>query len=270
MTYDAVERSRDGRRPVEIYTFARDYQQWRYTSADRDVVVDSQTYLARSIARGAIEATGEMARLGLTLTVQRDLEVADLFRIAPPVAAVTCTVRQYHDGDGSIATIWSGRIASVSWQGAAASIALEPVYSALRRVGLRRMYQRQCPHVLYGSACGVNSAAFRVDGPADAISGLTVSVSEASLLADGWFAGGFIEYDIALGIAERRFVTGHSGAVLTLSAAPAGLVVGQSVRMFPGCDHALATCNSKFSNAVNYGGMPYFTLKNPFGGEPIF
>lgn len=270
MTYDAVERSRDGRRPVEIYTFARDYQQWRYTSADRDVVVDSQTYLARSISRSAIESTGEMARLGLTLTVQRDLEVADLFRIAPPVAAVTCTVRQYHDGDGSIATIWSGRIASVSWQGAAASIALEPVYSALRRVGLRRMYQRQCPHVLYGSACGVNSAAFRVDGPADAISGLTVSVSEASLLADGWFAGGFIEYDIALGIAERRFVTGHSGAVLTLSAAPAGLVVGQSVRMFPGCDHALATCNSKFSNAVNYGGMPYFTLKNPFGGEPIF
>lgn len=270
MTYDAVERSRDGRRPVEIYTFARDYQTWRYTSADRDVVVDSLTYTARSISRSAIEATGELARLGLTLNVQRDLEVADLFRVSPPSAAVTCTVRQYHDGDGSVATLWSGRIASVSWQGASATIALEPVYTALRRVGLRRMYQRQCPHVLYGSACGVNSAAFRVDGPADAISGLTVSVSEASLLADGWFAGGFIEYDIALGIAERRFVTGHSGAVLTLSAAPAGLVVGQSVRMFPGCDHALATCNSKFSNALNYGGMPYFTQKNPFGGEPIF
>jgi len=270
MTYDTVERSAEGRRPVEVYTFARDYQQWRYTSADRDVVVDSQTYLARSISRGKIESTSELSRLGMTLTVQRDLEVADMFRVSQPSAVVTCVLRQYHHGDGEVATLWSGRISSVTWQGAAALIALEPVYTALRRVGLRRMYQKQCPHVLYGSACRVGSAAFRLDALSDAVSGLTVSVSEASLETDGWFAGGYLEYDVALGIAERRFITGHVGATITLNAAPTGLAVGQPVRIFPGCDHSLTTCDGKFANALNYGGMPYFSAKNPFGGDPIF
>lgn len=270
MAFDTVERSTDQARPVEIFTFARDFQRWRYTSADRDVISGGQTFLARSITRSDIESSAEKARAGLRLSVPRDLEVADLYRISPPTMAVTCLVQQYHQGDGEVATIWSGRILAVQFAGIAAEITLEPFYTSIRRVGLRRTYQRQCQHVLYGTACQVNREAVRTDGVVDSIAGAVVNVPAASSLAAGWFAGGYIEYLVAGGVPERRFITDHTGAALTCSVSPAGLVGGASVKIYPGCDHTIATCNSKFSNAVNYGGQPYFTKKNPFGGDPIY
>lgn len=270
MTFDARENSADQGRPVEIYTFARDYQQWRYTSADRDVVVDSAVYVAKAISRGEIEATSEMARSGVTLTVPRDLEVADLYRVAPPTLGITLTIRQYHEGDGEVAVIWAGRILSVEWSGLTAAIQCEPVATSLRRVGLRRPFQRQCPHVLYGAACGVNRSAHRVDGAIESVTATTVSVPDALTSPAGHFAGGYLEWDVALGIPERRFILGHTGATLELNGSTYGLQGGQAVRLFPGCDHTMATCAGKFSNSANYGGFPHIPTKNPFGGDPVY
>lgn len=270
MTYDARETSTDTGRPVEVYTFARDYQHWRYTSADRDVTISSQTFTAKPITRTAIETTAEKSRLALTLTVPRDLEVADMYRIAPPTMTITCLIQQYHQADTELVTIWAGRILTVEWSGPSARIAVEPIYTALQRNGLRRMYQRQCPHVLYGGQCNVVRESFRTDGFVDSISGNVINVPQAALLATGYFAGGYIEWDVASGIAERRFISDHTGGALTVTSTIAGLSGGMAVRIYPGCDHTLTTCNSKFSNAVNYGGMPYIPTKNPFGGSPVF
>lgn len=270
MTFDARETSADAGRPVELYTFGRDYQRWRYTSADRTVVADSQTFTARTITRSAIDVSAEKARSGIKITGPRDLEVAELFRVSPPTLAITCIVQQYHDGDGALATIWTGRIAGVEFAGPAALITCEPTFTALRRIGLRRLYQRQCPHVLYGQACRVNREAFRTDGLVESVAGLVVNVAAADGQPDGTFAGGYLEWDVALGIPERRFILDHTGAGLTVSSLPYGLVGGTAVRLYPGCDHTLDTCTDKFSNTPNYGGFPYFPTKNPFGGDPIF
>lgn len=270
MSFDTVERSAAGRKPVELFAFFRDYQAWRYTSADRAITSGGAEFLPRPISRSAIETSSEMARGALKITAPRDLEVADLYRISPPTIPVTFTLQQLHYGDGEAVLLWSGRITTVDFQGAAAIITLEPVFTSLRRIGLRRIYQRQCPHVLYGTACRANRDSFRVDSTVDAISGTTVSVPAAAGYAAGHFAGGFIEYPVELGIAERRFITDHAGAGLTLSSTPVGLVVGAAVKVFPGCDHTLATCASKFGNALNFGGFPYFPQKNPFAGDPTY
>lgn len=270
MSFDAIEKSADQGRPVELYTFQRDYQAWRYTSADRDLVIDGATYVSRAITRSSIESTPEMARSNLKITAPRDLEVADLYRISPPTLAVTLVVRQYHQGDGEQATIWAGRISTVDFVGIAAEITCDPVFTAMRRVGLRRLYQRQCPHVLYGAACRVNREVHRVDGVASSVSGAGVSVSAASAHANGWFSGGYLEYEVELGIPERRFISDHVGSSITLNTRPEGLSDGQAVKLYPGCDHTTASCTTKFSNILNYGGFPYFTTKNPFGGNPIF
>lgn len=270
MTFDARETSADQGRPVEVYEFGRDYQRWRYTSADRDVTADTHVYLARPISRSAIEVSAEKARSGIKITAPRDLEVAELFRVAPPTLPITLVVRQYHDGDGELATIWTGRVAGVEFNGAAANITCEPTFTALRRIGLRRAYQRQCPHVLYGAACGVNRESYRLNDAVESVSGAVVNVPGADGLPDGWFAGGYLEWEVALGIVERRFITEHVGAALTLASSAYGLAGGVAVRVFPGCDHLLATCESKFANVASYGGFPYFPQKNPFGGDPIF
>lgn len=270
MTYNAREQSLTDGQPIELYTFSREYQRWRYTSADRDVTTLDGTFLARPITRSAIETSPERVRSNLTITGPRDLEISDMYRVAPPTLAVTCIVQQMHAGDTEVATLWTGRIAAVEFTGPSSIITLEPVNASMKRIGLRRIYQKQCPHVLYGGACRVNREVYRVDGTVDSTTGSTVVVPEASLAPAKHFAGGYIEWEVLTGIIERRFITDHTGATLTVTSAPWNLELGQAVRLYPGCDHTLATCGTKFSNAPNYGGFPFFPTKNPFGGDPIF
>lgn len=270
MSFDTRERSIQDGRPVELYTFARGASVWRYTSGDRDVVLLGNTYAARAIRRSEIESTNEKARLGLRVTAPRSLEVADLYRVSPPTQAVTLVLQQYHEGDGEVATLWTGRILAVSFTGPQAEIACEPLYTSIRRIGLRRLYQRQCPHVLYGPACRVQREAFRVDGTVGAVAGQVVTVAAASAYAAQHFAGGYLQFLVAAGVPERRFILEHSGAAITLSSGASDIPVGAAVSLFPGCDHSAATCAAKFSNAANYGGFPYMPTKNPFGGDPIY
>lgn len=270
MTYDAIERSAESRKPVELYTFFRDYQTFRYTSADRVVTIGGADYQPWALSRSAIESSSEMARGNLKITAPRDLEVADMYRVSPPTIPVTFVLQQYHVADNATIVLWSGRVLTVEFQGINAQIVLEPVYTSLRRIGLRRMYQRQCPHVLYGTACKVNRESYRLDGMVDAVSGLTVTMAAAALQPNGYYAGGFIEYPVELGIIERRFITDHTGTQLTLSSPPTNLSLLSMIKVYPGCDHTINTCQSKFANTLNYGGMPYFTTKNPFGGSPLY
>jgi uncharacterized phage protein (TIGR02218 family) len=196
--------------------------------------------------------------------------MADLYRIAPPTMGITLTIRQLHFGDGEAVVIWTGRILGVSWSGTQASIQCEPVATSLRRVGLRRVFQRQCPHVLYGAACGVSRNTFQVAGEIESATATGMNVAAASLQPDGYYSGGYIEWDVALGIPERRFILAHDGAALELNGSTYGMAGGQAVRLYPGCDHTMATCNAKFSNALNFGGFAHMPQKNPFGADPVY
>lgn len=274
MSFDSIETSAQDGAPVEIYTFMRDAAVWRFTSADRDVTVSSATYTQAAIRRSEVEAGQELIRSGITLDVPRTFAVADLYRISPPTSVVTCLVRQYHEGDGELAVVWTGRIVNVEFQGAAARITMEPIFTSVRRMGLRRMYQRQCPHVLYSQGpglCNVVEADHDVAGSVDSITGFVVSVSEADALPDGHFSGGYLEFEPSAGVFERRSIELHVGADLTLATSPTGLAVSGAVRLVPGCDHVQESTQgcAKFSNEANFGGFRFMPDTNPFGGSAV-
>jgi len=274
MTYDARERSPDQGRPVELYTFNRSYMGWYFTSADRDQVVETQRFLATPISRSNIEQGSEMNRSGLKLRVPADFPIAQLFRVAPPTDVITMTLRRFHAGDGELAVLWTGRVVNVKWDAdlTAANIELEPVYTSLRRTGLRMCYGRQCPHVLYSpTGCRVNAEAFRVDGTVANVAGNVLTAAAWAAKPVGHFDGGYIAWDVAPGIEERRWVVAHQDGDLTLASSAAGVEVGAVVRAYPGCDHTLGAGGcQKFGNVVNYGGTPFIPTKNPFIGDPIY
>lgn len=272
MTYDASEQSVQGGAPVELYQFSRNAKIWRFTSAEADVGDSTETWVSSPITRTAVETTTEQARNALTLTVPRDFDIADLFRIAPPTDVIALTVYRYHRGEeDDVAVIWIGRVLNVSFEGARAIITCEPVSASMKRQGLRRLYQKQCPHVLYQQGegqCNVDKEAHKIDTTVTAISGVTVTV--AALLAKQ-YGGGWIQYEDADGNFERRFIRSFSGLVLTINFPFIGLAVTDPVTVFPGCNHTMAICDSEYANIDNYGGtMPYGPVKNPFDGTPIF
>lgn len=274
MTFDAREKSAQDGKPVELYAFTRGAIVWRYTGADRDQeLVPGTVYASAVIRRSNIEQGAELNRSALKLTVPRDLPVAALFHVAPPSDAITLVLSEFHAGDpdAEVAVRWIGRILSVVFRGSDAEITLEPVGTSLRRTGLRRAFQRQCPHVLYGPRCKVDPALYRIEGEVVAVSGLTAEVAEADALDDGYFEGGFFEWEIATGVYERRFIFTHVGAELTFDSPPLGLAATDPARFYPGCDHSLGPNGcGRFNNHDNHGGTPYIPLKNPYGPEPVY
>lgn len=270
MTYDAREKSIQSGEPIELFDFARGDTHWRYTSAKTSQSYNTRTWEAALIQRGNIEHTAEKGRSNLRITVARDLEIAELFRTQPPSDVITVTLHRFHAGETTGAVVWMGRVLNAEWTGATAVLNCEPVSTSLARPGLRRLYQRQCPHVLYGPACRLNKATFAVTAELTAVSGTTLSAAEFDAQPDGYFAGGFLEYTNPDATIERRFITAHTGADIVISLPLSVLDAGSQVVAYPGCDHALSTCSSKFSNSDNYGGFPFIPSKNPFGGSSLY
>ena len=283
MSYAEFETSTQSGAPVEFYQFTRASETYRYTSADRDLSHAGQTWASYRISRSAIEATQEQARLALDLEVDPDLPVLDLFRVAPPDDVVLLTVWRLHLGDGDPAVIWMGRVLSVSL-GMQASIHCESVHTSIKRPGLRRMYQKQCPHVLYGAACGLDRDDWRQVCSVTSLSGTSLAVTGLTGFADQYFAGGYVEWVDSNGLYERRAIRAQVGGSLTVTFPMPALAAeaygwgknwgryygGVAMSVFTGCDHVLATCDSKFSNSANYGGMPHIPSKNPFDGTPVY
>lgn len=267
MTYEARETSAQSGEPVELYEFQRGPNFYRYTSADSDVVFNSAAYTAVPLSRSSIEATQEIARGALNLTCARTLPLLAIFNPVPPSDVIMLTVRRFHRGDAEAVVIWMGRVLNVGWSGLQASIRCESVYSSIKRPGLRRMYQKQCPHVLYSAQCGVDRDAHKVTAEVVTVSGLAVTVDSLT----GNFGGGYIEWEPQPGVIERRAIRSNSGAVLTINFIAPNLAPGASVDVFPGCDHTLGAGGcAGYGNTPNYGGMPYIPTKNPFDGTPVY
>lgn len=277
MSYDAQEISVQDGAPIELYTFAQDTSEWFFTSSGQDyrdeteissVNSDGNLYESASITRTPIAATEEEARNRLRLTVPRTFAVAELLRVAPPSDAITVIVRRVHRGDtANPVTVWVGRVLSCVFQGAAAELDCEPITVSLGRTGLRRLYGKSCPFALYGQGCGLDKPDFDHATTVSSVSGLVLTV--ASVDGAYTYAGGFVEWVNDDGNTERRFITAATGTALTLMMPFQGIAASDAVTIYPGCDHTLATCDTTFANAANYGGFAWFPSRNPFAGTPV-
>ena len=272
MTFNAQETSIQDGSPVELYEFVRGPTTFRYTSNDTDYVFETKTYEATTLVRSGLEDTGELPKSNLKIEARRDFPVSELFRLPPPSDVVTLKILRVHRTDAGQegATIWLGRGINAEWKGARSELTCESLFTALRRPGLRRPYQRSCPHLLYSAPCGVSDIAYKETVAVTGVLGPVVSADEFALQADGYYAGGYVRWERAPGLYERRAIRGQTGGSITMLYPLEGLEIGASIDVYPGCDHSLATCNSKFSNLANFGGFPFIPIKNPFGGSPIF
>lgn len=269
MTYSAYETSAYSAHPIEIYEFVRGVLVWRYTTADEDKIIGSFTYKAVIAERGGLEQTQEMSRNPISISMDKNVEFLTQFKGAPPSDPINLTIKRYHEGDSEILTIWVGRIVNVKFKEREADIRCEPIFTALKRPILRRRYQTTCPHVLYGQQCGVSAVAFGLPAEVSVVLGKDITATAFGTQVNGYYSGGFVDWATG-GVIERRFIISHTGSVITLNLPFMSLPIGASLTVYPGCDHLLTTCNSKFANDDNYGGQPFYPSKNPLGGSLIF
>ncbi len=285
MTYTAIETSPAEGRPYFLYQFVEGYQVWRFTSraaawTSAESGGTEITWEPAAVAHGDVVQTSEIERGRLELTWPLSHPFARRFLAPLGNTPVTLTIFRGHEQVlGETVAHWKGRVVGAEVEGQRILLQAESIFSTLRRAGVRAKYQRLCRHALYGRGCGLDIALHWLTGTVTAVAANAVTVPEAVDLPDSWFRGGVLRFGMQLG-----FITGHTGAVLTLSRPMPELAAalgnpeidsetGDSLPVLadiaPGCDLRAATCAAKFGNLLNFGGFPEIPGRNPLGGGSI-
>lgn len=257
--------------PVELYEFRLGVTaQFFLTSHDAEITFQNNVYIPHQMQRQAVEQNTEIERHELKIDIQRDAEVLEGFVGFPPTQIMTLTIYRQHLNDlaNEFVVVWKGRVLTIEWSGSKAAIACEPVFTSLKRPGLRRKYSSQCPHIHYGLECKVDNDLFRVIGTVSSFSTNIITAPEWAVTGVGFYDGGYLQFDQ---IHFRTILDDDGAGTLTIvTPFPVELGVGSFVDAFPGCAHDLADCVTRYNNIDNYGGFPYSPDRNPFGGTTLF
>ena len=270
MSFDSRETSVESGQPVKLYEFQLGNTRWRYTAGDRVVIYGTQTFEPLAISDDGVRQTGQTSADEFTIRMPANCPVVELFRGAPTSNEVYVVVRERHHGETDARVYFNGSVRGMRRRSPeSAELKCESNVASLDRAGLRLGYSRNCTHTIYDAGCGVSPALHKYNGVVTAVTGATIEAAAWDVPADGFFAGGYVEWPIGGGEYERRGVDKHVGGVLTVIGGADGIAVGVTVAAFPGCPRTIAVCDSRFANAANFGGFPKIPGKSPFDGTPV-
>lgn len=272
MSYGIVEGSPEHGSPITLYEFRtgpRNVDVYRLTDADQDIDLGNQSFLRETIARTDLQTDGSLKKQKITISVPMTNEVAKLFLFYPPSYVVTVKILEGHfrDEDEEFITIMSGRVLSLEQVGVEARLTCEPASTSLRRLGLRRNYQRQCPLPLYGDLC--RAVREPVACQSGIISGNLITVSPNSPVSiPKSFTGGIAEWvNSDNGRTELRTILSCEDVSGDLRLRLAGPIrdVPDTIEILKGCAHTETACKDWHDNILNFGGQPWIPLNSPFG-----
>lgn len=280
MSYESREISNTGGTPISFYEFEWGNTFWRYTSAETDQTITipvnntptSVVFTALPISdEGMVQ--GGSSNNDMTVTAPPDIPLADLFQSTPPSGEIKLTVRRAHAGDPVAFIYWKGFVRNVKRDAGGASIQIlgVSILAMFASEGLRLAWTRGCPHILYDTECRVDPEDFAVETEIISMTGNSITVADAGGKPLDWFTGGYIEWEANEdGTLDRRGISASKSlSEVVLLGTTYRLEVGMTVRLYPGCDLVTETCETKFNNLANFGGIEQMTGKNPFDGTAI-
>lgn len=266
--YDDYEDSLELGTPIELYEFSQGVTRWNYVSGGNIITRLGSEYTPLPVDRNRIKQSTDIFKDSMTIKFPRGNAFASQYLGFAPeeVTSVTILRGHYGDPDEEFIVYWKGRVIGAKATGNEIEIECESIFTSIKRPGLRARFELSCRHTLYQVGCGINRELYEHSGTILSLTGgLNVEVAGAGSEADGYYTGGMI-----VGPNNgSRFITAHTGSVVTLSRPLPELSTGLTVSIYPGCDHLATTCLSKFSNLDNFGGFPYIPETNPFGGSSI-
>lgn len=272
MSFDSLERSIQDAAPQELFRFSYADNVFAYTSGDVAVTFNGDTYAPFPISRGPIRKSSNIEAVQLEIVAEASLPFAEIFRVQAPLDTIRVVIYQYFSPT-EYSVIWRGRVGAAHWQGSEVNLTSDNVFTSIRRIGLRRMVQYQCPLALYGAECGVLQSNWETVTAASSVGNTTLTVPYTVGRPDNYYAGGKVSWNRD-GVTESRLIRSSVGAsgVLTVAGFIIGLAPSQEIRLYPGCDHSTGSNGcAKFNNQANFGGFPFMPeAPNPFGNGNIW
>lgn len=284
MTYAEQESSVELGRPVELYVFTMGATVWRYVSADEDMTVGEQTYIAVQITNDGVKQTGQATSDAMNITAQSDIGPAAVYTSNPPITPIAVSILRMHEGVSVPIINYVGEVSQVNMtRPGQVKITCQTMSASMRRQGLRLSWQRSCPHTLYDHQCRVNKTLHAIGAVVRSITGFVVV-----LVFDNpptkTLAGGFAEWvddvkgyqSITIesqvnGVSSPTAINPPAFAECTMFDDTSDMYIGMRLTVYPGCASTEASCRS-FGNILNYGGFKNMPGKSPFDGldNPVF
>jgi uncharacterized phage protein (TIGR02218 family) len=275
MTFAQFEESIESSQPIEVFRFFLGAETFEYTPSEDQQVVETVTYDPEPMIRSKISQSPEDRENLVIFTTDGENEFARRYIAVVPGSRARIVVKRVQRPDfpgPEVITLYEGFVVSVKFEedGHIARIATQPISSATSRSIPRFTYQGLCNHVLYDSGCKVDDTdtTFRLSGTVLTVVDETITVQGADGEVDGFWTQGFVE---AQGGADARLILSHTGTSLQLLLPFPFDLVGETVVVLAGCDHTIATCDTKFftpevvtSNVINYGGFFFVPNRNIF------
>lgn len=270
MTYDAIERSVQGAKRVDLFAFDLPGVTYRLCSGSGDQTYDGNTFSVAPIGCSSIPLVGVGGRVRevtISLPLDHDLAV-ELRRGGVPPQSALVTIRRLHIGDSETKPWWRGYVGSTSTDGALTRIRVPSKTDLALACDLpAKLAERRCPHFLGDTGCGVDLVAggFRLTPTVAAVSTdrMALDVSSMSSKPDRWATNGKI---VRVADGEKRTIVGHAGTVIALDFPFRTLEIGDALEVYAGCDRSLLQdngCKVKFNNVARFGGEPELPTDNP-------
>jgi uncharacterized phage protein (TIGR02218 family) len=243
----------------------------RWSGADVPLNVNEQTYsLGPVIERGttSVRRGVEVDTLELTVFSNggsytiNDVPLIPFIRRAGFDGA-TFKLKRVFGGSWSNlvgdVTIFAGRFTDI--KDASRTQATIEVASWLELLNVQmppNLVQAGCLHTLFDNGCMLNKLDWEETGTVTA-SDTNTSFDTDLPQAAAYFDQGTIEFTSGANTGVIRTVRSQysSGIVNVILALPGVPQVGDTFKIYPGCDRTQATCSSKFSNLPHFRGFPY-------------
>ncbi|MDA3528927.1 DUF2163 domain-containing protein, partial [Acinetobacter baumannii] len=124
----------------------------------------------------------------------------------------------------------------------------------------RNLYQPSCSNTLFDHACGLNRENYALETT------IAAGSTASRILCDinqpqGWFTQGVIEFLEGGNKGLKRTIRLHELDVLLLTLPLLeNPEVGQRIKVYPGCDRRLETCQNRFNNFSRFRGAPFIPI----------
>lgn len=265
--FNTLEQSRQDSRPVEFYRFTIGPDEYLYTSAEDDIVIGGDTWVASSISRGKVTSGTEQKNRGVEVRMPAGNDVAQLYVNVPPGERAQLTIlrgqRDESPAWNTLQLVHVGKLNAPVFRenGHVAVFMSTSVEADLSKLSPVYTYGPSCDNILYGPGCGVDPGPFTLSSTVTAVTSnvLTISGVNASGLD---FISGYVQLS---GENDYRLVVAQSGDDLTLWLPFGTGTLGAAVTVRAGCDHLVeGDCALVFDNVINFAGFHKRPTKDAF------
>lgn len=248
---------------------------YRYTNYDFDLIVAGELYYSDGpiISRDGITLSlgVEVDNLSVTIDVTDEetfesLHIVQAFHNGQMDGARFKLERIFMDAstptDTSAGTIklFEGRIIEPEFDRNTIQASVASDLDELNVQMPRNLYQPSCSNTLFDHACGLNRENYALETT------IAAGSTASRILCDihqpqGWFTQGVIEFLEGGNKGLKRTIRLHEFDVLLLTLPLLEQPqIGQRMKIYPGCDKRLETCQNRFNNFSRFRGAPFIPI----------